>query len=274
MQSLRHTVRALAATIAISAISTVSNADDIVRISGTGSATGGMQRVAEAFATRESRALVEISAALGSTGGISALLVGKLDIALSNRLPNEKELARAALVATEYARTPFVVAVHKDLGVHGLSAAQLAAIYGEGAVNFPNGKRARPILRLAEATDTALLKSFSPLVAAALDAASARRGMLHATTDTETADLIEKTPGGFAVSTLALIESERRPLIALAIDGVAPSIENLANGTYPYFKRLYLITAVAPTPATRRFLAFLQSEDGRRILAAHGHLVR
>lgn len=248
-------------------------AHEPVRVSGTGSATGGMQLLAEAFAKSQPAIGVGVLAAMGSAGGISALLDGRLEVALSNRAPNEKELARSALVAVEYARTPFVIAVHKHAGVTELTTAQIAGLLGEGAVTFPNGKRARPILRLNDATDTALLKTFSPAIASALDAMSGRRGMLHANTDAETADLLERTPGGFAVSTLALIESERRPLVALTIDGRKPTVDNLASGAYPYFKSLYLVTAANPSPATQRFVAFVRSPEGRRLLAAHGHLV-
>ena len=156
---------------------------------------------------------------------------GRLELAVSNRAPNDKERAAGELPAVECARTPFVVMVHKDLGVSALTADQLAALYSEGAVTFPNGKRARPVLRLSDAGDTKLLQSFAPALGPAIDAASQRRGMLNANTDSEAADLVEKAQGAFASGTLAQIESEQRPLRALAIDGKAPSVANLESGS-------------------------------------------
>jgi phosphate transport system substrate-binding protein len=215
-----------------------------------------------------------VQPALGSSGGIGALIAGRIDLAVSNRKPKDAELAQAPPQSVEYARTPFVVAVHKDLGITTLSSAQLASLYDECAATFPNGKRARPVLRLSDAGDTELLKSFSPEVATAVDAASKRRGMLNADTDSEAAELAEHTAGAFAVSTLALIESEQRPLAALTIDAKVPSVAHLIDGSYPYYKTLYLIASPNAGPNARLFAAFVQSSEGRALLRSHGHLPR
>lgn len=267
--------RALACFVLGLALVGPAGAGETVRISGTGSGVGGMRLLAEAFMNAHPGEKVEVLAALGSSGGLTALLAGKLDLAVTNRLPNAKELAEdAALKATEYAHTPFVIAVHRDLGVKALSTTALAALYAEGAAAFPNGKRARPVMRLNESTDTNLLKSFAPEVAAAVDQALTRRGMLSASTDSEAADLVEKVPGAFAVSTLAQIESERRPLLAVAIDGKVPTTANLAAGSYPYFKPLYLVSGAKAHATVRQFLAFVGSPAARKLLGAHGHLTR
>ena len=246
-------------------------AQPVVRINGTGSGSGGMRLLAQAFMQANPGTKVEVQPALGSTGGITALMAGQIEAAISNRQPKDSELAKLPLVSVEYARTPFVVAVSRELGVTGVSSSQLAGLFGEGPVAFPNGKRARPVLRLSDAGDTDLLKSFSPEIATAVDAASKRRGMLSADTDSEAADLIERTAGAFGVSTLALIESEKRALTALAIDAKVPSVDNLASGAYPYCKSLYLIVGPDAGPNTKRFAAFVQSSAGRAVLRAHGH---
>lgn len=249
-------------------------AQSVVRIGGTGSGTGGMQLLAQAFMRVNPAVKVEVHPALGSSGGIASLMAGQIEVAVSNRLPKENELARQPLRSTEYARTPFVVAVHKDLGLTDLSSAQLAGLFAEGAAAFPNGKRSRPVMRLADATDTELLKSFSPEVARAVEAATKRRGMLNADTDSDTADLIEQTPGAFGASTLALIESEKRALVALTIDTKQPTVANLIDGSYPYYKPLYLIVSARAGQHTKLFAEFVQAEPGRALLRAHGHAPR
>ena len=247
-------------------------ADETLRVSGTGS--GGMKLVATAFMAANSGVRVDVLRAMGSSGGISALTDERLEVVVSNRMPNAAELAKAPLLSTEYAGTPFIVAVHRDLGVRSLTSAQLADLYDEGAVTFPNGKRARPVLRLSDATDTQLLQSFSPEVAKAVDAVATRRGMLNANTDSEAADLVETTAGAFGVSTLALIESEKRALVALAVDGKVPSVANLANGSYPYYKSLFVIVGPKSGPNAQKFLAFVQSAAERELLSANGHWMR
>ena len=240
-------------------------------INGTGSGTGGMQLVAQAFMQANPDVQVVVQPAIGSAGGIRAVAAGKLSLALSNRVPNEAEQASAPLAVVEYARTPFVVAVHKSLGLVALTGDQLAALFAPGAT-YPNGQRARPVLRRSDTSDTQLLKSMAAALPAAVDAASERRGMLDAATDSEAADMIINTPGAFAASTLALIASENRPFVALAIDGREPTVEALAKGSYPFQKRLFAITAKAPPPEVVRFIAFLRSPAAQALLRAHGHL--
>jgi phosphate transport system substrate-binding protein len=271
---VRSTTLLLASLAVVSALPAQAQAQSLVRINGTGSGTGGMQLLAKAFMAANPDTKVEVQPAIGSTGGISALLAGQIEVAISNRKPKEAELSQQALSSIEYAHTPFVVAVSRELGVTALSTTQLAGLYAEGGVSFPNGKRARPVLRLSDASDTQLLKSLSPEVAKAVDTASQRRGMLSANTDSEAADMLERTSGAFGVSTLALIESEKRPLVALAIDNKVPSVDNLASGAYPHYKALHFIVGADAGPNTKRFVAFVQSTAGKTLLRANGHVPR
>jgi phosphate transport system substrate-binding protein len=266
--------RMLAAAAVLLACAAAAQAAETLRISGNGSGRGGMQMMVEEFERQQPGVAVAVLPPLGSTGAIKALIEGAIDIVISSRPPTADERAQADLVSTEYARTPFVIAVHWNLGITSLTSEELAALYGEGAARFPNGRRARPVLRLADAGGSRLLSELSPAIGRAAEAASTRPGMLHADTESDAADLVERTPGAFAACTLALIESERRPLVALTIDGKVPSVGNLADGKYPYSKPLYVIIHRKAGASTRRFVDFVISPAGRNLLRAHGHWVR
>ncbi len=90
-------------------------------------------------------------------------------------------------------------------------------------------------------------------------------------TDQDAADGIERVPGAFGAPTLAQIKSEDRPLRALELNGVAPTIQNAVAGRYPHYKRLYVVAQPKPTAAVQRFIAFLRSPSGVEILASNGH---
>ena len=112
-------------------------AQERLRITGTGSGTGGMTLLAEAFMLANPGVQVDVLPVLGSSGGIRALIDGKIDLAVTNRQPNDKERSMAPLKSFTYARTPLVIAVHKDLGLTSITSDELAALYGEGAPSFP-----------------------------------------------------------------------------------------------------------------------------------------
>jgi phosphate transport system substrate-binding protein len=249
-------------------------AAELLRLTGTGSAIGGMQLLADAFAKQQRDVRIEVQTAIGSSGGITALMAGRIELAVSNRPPSADERKQGGLLDLDYARTPFVLAVQPNLGLKDISFAQVAAIYAEPGASYPDGTRARPVLRPSDPGDMDRLRAFSPEIARAVDLAMQRRGMLTASTDSEAADLAERTPGALALSTLSLIESEKRDLIALSLNGQPATVAALMDGRYPYFKSLYLIYSRDASEGTRRFIAFVQSAPAKALLRAHGHAPR
>jgi phosphate transport system substrate-binding protein len=67
-------------------------------------------------------------------------------------------------------------------------------------------------------------------------------------------------------------QTEDLKLHFLTIDGVVPTLENFESGKYPYGKNLYLVVSSRATPALDRFVAFLRSPEGHRVLRANGSL--
>lgn len=59
----------------------------------------------------------------------------------------------------------------------------------------------------------------------------------------------------------------------MSIDGIAPTLENITNGRYPFVKTLGLVWREATLPdSARAFVEFVQSDDGAEILTSHGYL--
>jgi ABC-type phosphate transport system substrate-binding protein len=97
--------------------------------------------------------------------------------------------------------------------------------------------------------------------------------MLIAATDQEAADAIASVPGALGTTTLALIVAEKRPLTAVALDGVIPGMKTIASGTYPHTKTIYVVVRPQEArPAVAGFVRFLQTPDARVIVAGTGFL--
>jgi phosphate transport system substrate-binding protein len=246
-------------------------ADDPLRASGTGSALGAMRRLAEAFARASPGDGLEIVSSLGTSGAIKAVAHGALDVGFLGRdlEPQEKALG---LVALPYARTPFVFVAGPRSGVSGITAADVVRIYRGEVPTWPGGERVRLILRPRGDSDNEILRAISPGMAAAVEAAFSREGMLMAATNQECDEMAARTPGALAPTSLTQIVAEREKLEPLAWDGVAPTLANLASGAYPLEKRLLVAFRAPPRPAVRRFLAFLGSARARKILEDAGNL--
>ncbi len=244
---------------------------ETITIGGTGCALGGVRAVAKAFEKAHPEIRVKIVPSLGSGGGIRAVLAGSLDLALSARPLTGAERGQGA-EAIEYARTPFVFVNATKAEDVALSLQLVASIYSGDSQRWPDGTPIRLVLRPETDTDTLLLKAMSPAMEKAVQQALKQEGMLEAITDQENADLLVKIRGAFGASTFAQILSENRPLRPLSLDGVRPNLKTLVSGAYPFFKTFYAVTRRS-SPATRRFIEYIESPEGRSILTRTGHLV-
>lgn len=240
----------------------------MIRISGTGGAIGTMKILGEAFRKTNPGVRVDILPGIGSSGSIKAVQQGHLDIGLSARALNGGERG-GDVVETRYARTPFVFGVNGSLKMTGLTLESVAAIYA-GKRDWENGKRIRLVLRPRGDSDIPVLRSMSPAMHAAVDAALRRDGMIVATTDQDAADAIETVPGAFGGTTLSLVLSEKRALSVVSLRGVMPSIRTMADRSYPYSKTFFMVTKNPPPPSVRRFIDFVRSPAGVAILARNG----
>jgi phosphate transport system substrate-binding protein len=242
-----------------------------ISIGGTGAGLAAMKMLANAYGKTHPGITIKVMSSLGSGGGITALIQGALDLAISARPLKESELRTGAQFA-EYARTPFVFAVHRKVPKTDLTTEELLKIYLGKTVAWDDGSRIRLILRPFGDTDTDIVRSISPELDQAVQKAHARRGMTVAVTDQECADAITREPGALGGSTLSEILTENRPVNMLSFNGVKPTLTNLSKGSYPLVKRLYLVNSTRTTEAARQFARFIRSPQGRAILEAAGNL--
>ncbi len=162
-----------------------------------------------------------------------------------------------------------MLATVKDT-VQALTLTQTASLYADRQPRWSDGQPVRLVFRPASDADTPLLASFSPGVKEALAIAMAREGMVTAMTDQDSADAIERLPCGLGTSSPALLMSEHRRVRALPIDGIAPTVANIASGRYPYVKPLVLLSKDGAPASVGQFIAFVGSPAGKRILMESG----
>lgn len=231
-----------------------------------------MQLLAEAFAAGNPHIRITTVPSLGSSGSIKALIAGAIGLAVTSRPLTESERKLGA-VEMEYARTPFVFAVATKSRVSAITSGELADIYAGRMLTWADGSPVRIVLRPASDIDTEMVKNISPEIRHGLAAAETRPGVHFAVNDQDAADDLERIPGAIGPSSLALIVSEKRALRALKLDGREPTPMNAASGAYPHYKRLFLVTGAKRPAAVERFVAFVQSPAGRKILAANGQWI-
>jgi phosphate transport system substrate-binding protein len=265
-------VRACVIALALLLASSRGIAADSIKIGGSGTALGTMRLLVREFTARHPNTDVTVLPSLGSGGGVQAVVSGAIDIAVTSRPMTESE-HRLGAVETEYARTPFVFAVSSNSQITGISSGELADIYVGKLRTWADGSPVRIVLRPSGDSDTQMVKNISPEIQQGLAAAQARPGVRIAMTDQDAADDLEKIPGAVGPISLAVIASEKRALRALELDGTEPTPTNTATGAYPYYKRLFLVTGAERSAAAERFLVFVRSAAGQKIIASSGQWI-
>jgi phosphate transport system substrate-binding protein len=269
--TLRSRLRAFAALIAMLVAAGAWAAEEI-KVGGSGAALGTIQLLADAYARQNPQVRATAVPSLGSGGSIRALAAGAIDLAVTSRPMNAAERA-LGITEIEYGRTPFVFAVSARSGITAITLGQLADIYAGRMTSWPDGSAVRVVLRPASDIDTEIVKSTSPQVAQALVLAQQRPGVAFSVSDVDAANDIERITGAIGPTSLALLLAEKRPLRALKMDGVEPTTANIASGAYPYYKRMFLVTGAGQPAEIKRFVAFVRSPAGRKILAQNGHWI-
>lgn len=242
-----------------------------IRVAGTGMINRTLVLLAEAYQRHTPGAQVVVLPGLGSRGAKKGLTTSAVDVGFvaETLSPAERE---QGLVAVEYARTALVFAT-ADRATQAMTYEALADVYAGKLTRWPDGRRLRLIIRPGGDSDNTVLRNISPLFREAVETALKRDGMLVVATDQDAADAIATVPGAIGTTTLAMIVAEKRPLTALALDGVTASIETIANGTYPHTKTIHVISRHPESrPGVVGFVRFLQTPEARAIVAGTGFL--
>lgn len=243
-----------------------------LRISGTGAAISTVRQLAEIHQKAHPELELHfITPPMGSNGSIQAVTNDQLDLALTGR-PLKKEEADTGLIQTWIGRSPFAFVVQRDAPLSDISLDQAANLYAGRQTTWPDGSRARIILRPIQDADTTLLQSLSPKMREALKTAYEHRqpGSALADTDLDLADMVEKVPGALGSVAMTLVLAERRPLKGLRLDGVEPTVAALEQNRSVPFKPLYFVARQESMPHLAGFIAFLASDAGRSRMNALG----
>lgn len=94
--------------------------------------------------------------------------------------------------------------------------------------------------------------------------------MTIAVTDPEAIEAIAKTPGALGASGLTGVIVEKLPLNVMSLNGVEPTPETLATGSFPFAKTLDIVTMPTLPEAAKQFLTFVYSPEGRKVAEAAG----
>ncbi|MCE5233660.1 MAG: substrate-binding domain-containing protein [Mizugakiibacter sp.] len=205
--------------------------------------------------------------------GIDAVAGGQADMAGSARPAYAKRAEESGLTFTPVAWDGLVMIAHARNPVAGISLKQLHDVYFGKITNWKQlGGNDAPINLYSVASPLDGIEySLRELLFKRGDQPVAAPRLYMNTAKLEEAVTLD--PNGFGVTTLSGAR-ENDKLRMLPVEGVRPTPSAVADGSYPLYTPLYVVSRDGgPHAATvRAFLDFLQGDRAKAILREHGLL--
>jgi phosphate transport system substrate-binding protein len=244
-------------------------ADDSVVIKGSTTVLPVAQGTLEAFMKANPGVQMSLSGG-GSGEGIKALVDKTTDIATSSREIKSKEIELARSrgiipVAHVVAFDAIIPVVHPKNKVSNLTIDQLSQIYQGNITNWKEvGGDDLKIVVISRDSSSGTFESWDHFVMKKAKV-TPRAQMLASNGALVTA--VSKNRYAIAYLGIGYVNKSVKPL---QVNGVTASIQTAMSKEYPFSRELYMYTNGEPQGQTAKYISFVKSADGQKIVAREG----
>lgn len=239
---------------------------DTIRVDGSAGVLPLVQALAREFGARDPDVVILAASGLGARARIEALAERRIDVAMASHGVDVPSLARQGLAAHEIARVAVVFAVNQSVGAISLTRGQLCDLYAARTTNWRDlGGPDLPVVLLTRPegeVDADVVAAGVDCFRDALPGGSAR--VLEQ--PDQMAEALATTAGAIGMTSMPFVDGSEGRLRAVVLDGVAPTAANVTGGRHTLTRQSFLLTRSEPPPAVQRFLDFVRSADGERVI--------
>jgi len=228
--------------------------------------------LAKAYQARNPDAAFEFGKGLGTKARFQALADGKIDVALASHGLRVDELTKQGMIVHEIARIAVVFGVNETVPVSNLTGQQVCDIYSGKITNWK--ALGGPDLEIAVRTrpesevDTEVVRDgiacLKDLKMAGSVKAMPKSG--------DMAQELAVVPGAIGMTSMTVVEQSKGKIKAAALNGTAPSADNVKRKVYTLIRESYFVTRGSPSTAVARFIEFTRGSSGDDVIAANGAL--
>jgi phosphate transport system substrate-binding protein len=267
--------------IALSLAATSFAFADTLRINGSTTVNLPVAEAAEILRA-EKKLTIQVDTQGGSSGGISMLAEGLVEVGMSSRHITEADRAKfpkCDFREIQIGEDAVALVVSKsvwDNGVRALSKAQARAIY-EGKITNWKDVGAAKAQRIAFFNKEPGRGTWEVFVHWAYGSAknAPRVSFPEVGGNEETRNKVASTRGAISQLSSSWVDNKTIHALALFDDAGVPvkaTDENIANGRYPMSRPLFVLTNGEPKGAAKLLVDFLLAERGQALVKKHGYL--
>jgi len=247
----------------------LASAQEKIVIGGSGSLNEELVDLAKAYMAKYPAESVEIRPEPMSTeGGLEGVRSGRFQIGLVARPLNPTE--KSKLVYITVARSIAGVVIHKSMPISNLSDSQVCDVFSGKIKSWKeiggNDGKIVVLTRKRDDSNTEAFRNrmpcFKELVVTG-DAIALLRG-------NEVLDALDKRPGTIGITNLGSNFRDHENIKALSINGINPNADTVRSDKYRFVREQGMVTAGDPQGLTKRFIDFMGTAEGRKIIGSQG----
>jgi phosphate transport system substrate-binding protein len=228
----------------------------------------------------EKRMEITVDVQGGSSGGISGVGDGTIDVGMSSKPvadDDRQKYPKVQFVTTEIGRDAVALVVSADVyngGVHALTKAQIRDIYEGKITNWKQvGGPDRRIAFFNKEPGRGTWEVFAHWLYGDPKKAPA---VSHPEVggNEETRNKVASTRGAVSQLSASWATGKVRPLSIKLDDGTttSPVAAEIVSGRYPMARPLFFVTNGAPAGQAKAFIDFVLSPRGQELVKKHGYL--
>jgi phosphate transport system substrate-binding protein len=229
------------------------------------------EKLAEAFMAKNPDVVVEIQGG-GSSVGVTSAGEGTVDIGNASREIKSSELEKFPnLKVFTIAYDGIAIVTNPGLKLPGLSKEQVQAIFAGEVTNFKDvGGPDAAIIVVSREEGSGTRAAFEELVMEYKDASGEKKvkpiyeKALLQQSNGQVRTTVATTPNSVGYLSFGFLDAS---IASVPVGGVAPTVDNVKNGSYPIVRPLNMLTNGEPKPLAKAFLDYILSADGQTIVA-------
>jgi phosphate transport system substrate-binding protein len=226
------------------------------------------EKFAEAFMTANPDVEITVLGG-GSSVGVKAAAEGTANIGMASRDVKNSEMTEFPdLNVFVIARDGIAIVASADVAVDDLTIDQIKGIFGGTITNWKEvGGADAAIIVVSREEGSRTRAAFEEMVLGE-DVLITDTAILQPSNGS-VRTTVSTTPNSIGYLSFGYLDESVK---ALQVEGVAPTEENAANGTYPIVRPLNMLTNGAPKGVVKAFLDFILSADGQAIVSEEGYI--
>jgi phosphate transport system substrate-binding protein len=250
----------------------------IIKVAGSTSVGPVIEALAEKYMGAHTNVTINVEQT-GSGPGVTSCGDGSADLGMASRaLKDEEKTQYPTMQATVLCTDGVAIVVSKDNPVTSLTAEQVKKIYTGEITDWSEvgGTAGRVTLYTREST-SGTREAFQNFFLGKDDKGEQieidETLCIVATSNGEVGTDVENDATGIGYMSLGLVPNYN--LTGVAIDGVEPTIDNLASGAYTYSRPFNLLTLGEPAGELKAFIDYCKSDaEAVAYMQEKGYLVQ